>query len=139
MINSQQSFDRGGRGGGGRGRGMSIAGGRGQGIAGRGDRAMGRAPSGPPPGRGASITRPSPTANSAQNQPVAPVAWDNQPAAVAIVASTASTGGLKGWGTGGLTLAEKLKQAEIQKSLPPVVVVVVEEVLPSEEIEEVCI
>ena len=115
---------------------MPPSGGRGQGAGGRGDRVLGRG-AGATTGRGASTTRPvAPAASSSQttapHQPPA-VAATEQPvvsAPVTVTAPAPSNGG-SGWGWGGTTLAEKLKQAEIQKLLPPpvpVVQVVVEEV-----------
>lgn len=127
-IGSNQGNDRGGRGG--RGRSMPPAGGRGQGSGGRGDRVSGRG-AGAPSGRGASTSRPAAPAAPLQNQTPAqqPVAVPEQAAPVPTPA--ASNGGT-GWGWGGPTsLAEKLKQAEIQKLLPPpapVVQIVREEV-----------
>lgn len=41
------------------------------------------------------------------------------PAAASAQGSVSATTGTLGWGWGGTTLAEKLKQAEIQKLLPP--------------------
>ena len=109
---------------------MPPAGGRGQGSGGRGDRVSGRG-AGPPPGRGSSISRPAAPAAPVQNQSPAQqsVAVSEQ---VAPAPTPAASNGATGWGWGGPTsLAEKLKQAEIQKHLPPpapVVQIVREEV-----------
>lgn len=127
MISAQQA-DRAGRGG--RGRSMPPAGGRGQGAAGgRGDRPMnsgGRGGGGASAsfaGRGSSVSRPAAPSQPAQNQ-----GWNqpqtSQPTFEQPTATTPSSGS-SGWGSGGVTLAEKLKQAEIQKLLPPPTPVIV--------------
>jgi hypothetical protein len=109
---------------------MPPAGGRGQGSGGRGDRVSGRG-AGAPSGRGSSTSRPAAPAAPVQNQTPAqqPVAVPEQ---VAPASTPAASNGATGWGWGGPTsLAEKLKQAEIQKLLPPpapVVQIVREEV-----------
>lgn len=136
VIVANQGDSRGGRGG--RGRNMPPSGGRGQGAGGRGDRVSGRG-AGASAGRGASTTRPvalaaSSSQTTAPHQTPAVTATEqpvvSAPVAVPVAAPAPSNGG-SGWGWGGTTLAQKLKQAEIQKNLPPpapVVQVVVEEV-----------
>lgn len=115
---------------------MPPSGGRGQGAGGRGDRVSGRGGGAPATGRGSSTARPvAAAASSSQTQAPAyqppAVTTAEQPAVPAAVTVTAPSNGGSGWGWGGTTLAEKLKQAEIQKHLPPpapVVQVIVEEV-----------
>lgn len=112
---------------------MPPAGGRGQGSGGRGDRVSGRG-AGAPSGRGASTSRPAAPAAPIQNQTPAqqPVAVPEQ---AAPAPTPAASNGATGWRWGGPTLAEKLKQAEIQKHLPPpapVVQIVREEVRSAE-------
>ena len=127
VISAQQ--DRGGRGG----RGGSQSGGRGQGAGGRGagDRGIGRGPGAPSAGRGASVPRSAAAAPQQSHQSTARVPVTEQSAVTASAAPLAvsaapsapiSSGGSSGWGSGGTTLAEKLKQAEIQKLSPPVVI-----------------
>jgi hypothetical protein len=70
---------------------------------------------GPAPGRGSSISRPS--QQSVQFQ-------QSQQPTIETPAAVAGSSGSSGWGGGGMTLAEKLKQAEMQKLLPPPVPVV---------------
>lgn len=112
--------DRGGRGG--------RAGGRGQGAGGRGagDRGSGRGSGSSGAGRGPSVSR-STAPSSTGSQSTLRSSPSDQIAAVtpALVATPppqaapTSFVGSSGWGSGGTTLAEKLKLAEIQKLLPP--------------------
>ena len=131
----------------------------GRGPGGRGDRVGGRGPGGATSGRGTSVARPTvstshqPTARSGDSaivdhpvsQPAVVSGWGSPTATVTATASaptiaasassTAASTSSSGWGSGGTTLAEKLKLAEIQKLLPPPVLVVV--VAAVEEMEEV--
>lgn len=104
---------------------MPTSGGRGQGAtAGRGGAGRGGAPS---QGRGPSVVRnptqqniiaaTAQTTHVAETQP-AVVAAVVAPVAAAAPVSVSTSTGTVGWGCG-TTLAEKLKQAEIQKLLPP--------------------
>ena len=104
---------------------MPPSGGRGQGAtAGRGGAGRGGAPS---QGRGPGVVRNTTQQNIiaatthsthvAETQP-AIVAAIVAPVAAAASVSVSSPTGTVGWGCG-TTLAEKLKQAEIQKLLPP--------------------
>lgn len=76
----------------------------------------------------------------AAEQPVAPAAvaavatggWGA--ATTSAPTATAVSGGSSGWGSGGTTLAEKLKQAEIQKLLPPPAPVVEVNVVDENEV-----
>jgi hypothetical protein len=122
----QQVADRGGRGG----RAGPQSGGRGQGAGGRGggDRAVGRGAGISGAGRNTNPPRLTAVQSAQSSQSAAPAAVPDQsdsptPAAVPVASSaptapTTSTGS-SGWGSGGKTLAEKLKQAEIQKLAPP--------------------
>ena len=123
VISAQQ--DRGGRGG----RGGSQSGGRGQGAGGRGagDRGIGRGLGASSAGRGASAPRSAAPAPQLNHQSTARAALPEQSAVTGSVAPLAVSaapsapivsGGSSGWGSGGTTLAEKLKQAEIQKLAP---------------------
>jgi hypothetical protein len=121
----QQVADRGGRGG----RAGPQSGGRGQGAGGRGggDRSVGRGAGISGAGRSTNPPRLTAVQSAQSSQSAAPAAVPDQsdsptPAAVpgassAPTAPTTSTGST-GWGSGGKTLAEKLKQAEIQKLAP---------------------
>ena len=119
----QQVSDRGGRGG----RAGQQSGGRGQGAGGRGggDRVVGRGAGISGTGRNTNPPRPAAVQPAQGNQSAAPAVITDQsdpPTPVTIpvassVAPPASTGST-GWGSGGKTLAEKLKQAEIQKLAP---------------------
>lgn len=111
---------------------MPPSGGRGQGSGGRGERVSGRG-LGASQGRGSSAARPAAAtvtiapAPTPAIQPVAAVT----PVAEQPLSNSAPSNGASGWGWGGTTLAQKLKQAEIQKLLPtpvPAPEVVVEEV-----------
>ena len=123
----QQVSDRGGRGG----RAGPQSGGRGQGAGGRGggDRAVGRGAGISGAGRNTNPPRLTAVQSAQSNQSAAPAAISDQsdaptpvtmpPTSSAATALPASSGS-SGWGSGGKTLAEKLKQAEIQKLAPPV-------------------
>lgn len=113
---------------------MPPSGGRGQGAGGRGERVSGRG-LGASQGRGSSATRPAAAAATATvapaptpaTQPVATVTPVVEPP----LSNSAPSNGASGWGWGGTTLAQKLKQAEIQKLLPtpvPAPEIVVDEV-----------
>ena len=121
----QQVSDRGGRGG----RAGPQSGGRGQGAGGRGggDRAVGRGAgisgasrSTNPPRLTAvqpaqSIQAAVPAAIAEQSDAPTPVTL---PSATSAPTAPPASSGSTGWGSGGKTLAEKLKQAEIQKLAP---------------------
>ena len=77
-----------------------------------------------------------PAASSGWGSPTATVtATASTPTASASANSAAVSTSSSGWGSGGTTLAEKLKLAEIQKLLPPPVPIV--EVAAVDETEEV--
>ena len=154
MVAQVTDRDRnGGRGG--RGRSLPPAGGRGAGGAARGDKGAGRggtsgAPAGGAPpagGRGTSVSRSTnerPTNGEQTPSPPLPSQGSRQsdhhrdhresepskgksssapppPAKNVVTGPSANTP----WGTGGMNLAEKLKLAELQKTLPPPAPVVV--------------
>lgn len=124
----QQVADRGGRGG----RAGPQSGGRGQGAGGRGggggDRAVGRGAGISGAGRNTNPPRLTAAQSAQSSQSAAPAAVPDQsdsptpatvPAASSAPAAPTTSTGSTGWGSGGKTLAEKLKQAEIQKLAPP--------------------
>ena len=128
---------------------MPPAAGRGQGAAtGRGgDRAGGRGA--PAPGRGASASRPVPVPApqaAAQQQAAAPTSSAtpvevqqiavSAPVVASVPVSVPTSNGASGWGRDGTTLAAKLKQAEIQRLLPPPAPVVHIEVVDQTEVSQ---
>ena len=125
----QQVADRGGRGG----RAGPQSGGRGQGAGGRGggDRVVGRGAGISGTGRNTNPPKPSAVQSAQGSQAAAPAVTPDQldaptPVTMPLASSVPPTAppastGSTGWGSGGKTLAEKLKQAEIQKLAPPAV------------------
>ena len=96
---------------------MPPSGGRGQGSGGRGERVSGRG-LGASQGRGSSAARPAAALVAlVPTQAVQPAAATT-PVTEQPSSNSAPSNGASGWGWGGTTLAQKLKQAEIQKSLP---------------------
>ena len=124
----QHVSDRGGRGG----RAGQQSGGRGQGAGGRGggDRVVGRGAGISGTGRNTNPPRPAAVQPAQGSQSTAPAVIPDQsdaptPVTVPVASSVAPTAppastGSTGWGSGGKTLAEKLKLAEIQKLAPSV-------------------
>ena len=109
---------------------MPPSGGRGQGAGGRGERVSGRG-LGASQGRGSSAARPAAAAIAPAPTPAVQPAAVVAPVTEQPTSNSAPTNGASGWGWGGTTLAQKLKQAEIQKLLPtpvPVPEILVEEV-----------
>ena len=96
----------------------------------RGERVTGRG-LGALQGRGSSAARPAAAAVTPAPTPAVQPAAAVAPVTEQPSSNSAPSNGASGWGWGGTTLAQKLKQAEIQKLLPtpvPVPEILVEEV-----------